>query len=26
MTRSALHIEKLNHHPSWKNTFNIVEV
>lgn len=26
MTRSALHIEKLNHHPSWKNTFNIVEI
>lgn len=26
MTRSALYIEKFNHHPNWKNTFNIVEV
>ena len=26
MVRSALHIEKLNHHPNWRNLFNIVEI
>lgn len=25
MTRVALIAEKMNHHPSWKNTYNIVE-
>ncbi len=26
MTRVALIAEKQNHHPSWKNTYNTVEV
>ncbi|MCY3854636.1 MAG: 4a-hydroxytetrahydrobiopterin dehydratase [Thaumarchaeota archaeon] len=26
MTRAALYIEKLNHHPNWQNEFNIVEI
>lgn len=26
MTRVALAAEKLNHHPSWKNTYNVVEI
>ncbi len=26
MTRVALAAEKMNHHPSWKNTYNTVEI
>jgi 4a-hydroxytetrahydrobiopterin dehydratase len=26
MTRVALLAEKQNHHPSWKNTYNVVEL
>ena len=26
MTRVALAAEKMNHHPTWKNTYNKVEV
>ncbi len=26
MTRVALAAEKMDHHPSWKNTWNIVEI
>jgi 4a-hydroxytetrahydrobiopterin dehydratase len=26
MTRVALAAEKMDHHPSWKNTYNIVEI
>lgn len=26
MTRVALCAEKMDHHPSWKNTYNIVEI
>lgn len=26
MTEMAFHIEKLNHHPEWKNTYNKIEV
>ena len=26
MTRAALAAEKMNHHPTWKNTYNTVEI
>lgn len=26
MSRAALHAEKLNHHPEWTNTYNVVDV
>lgn len=26
MTRVALAAEKMDHHPSWKNTWNVVEI
>lgn len=26
MTRTALAAEKMNHHPTWKNTYNTVEI
>ena len=26
MTECALHVEQLNHHPTWSNTWNKVEV
>ena len=26
MTRVALAAEKMNHHPTWKNTYNTVEI
>jgi 4a-hydroxytetrahydrobiopterin dehydratase len=26
MTRVALEAEKMNHHPTWKNTYNKVEI
>lgn len=26
MTRVALLAEKFDHHPSWKNTYNVVEI
>ncbi len=26
MTRVALHAEKMNHHPTWTNTYNKVEI
>lgn len=26
MTKVALHAEKLNHHPEWKNTYNTVSI
>ncbi len=26
MTRVAFAAEKLNHHPTWKNTYNVVEI
>jgi 4a-hydroxytetrahydrobiopterin dehydratase len=26
MTRVALHAEKLNHHPDWKNVYNTVSI
>lgn len=26
MTKVALAAEKMNHHPTWKNTYNIVEI
>ncbi len=26
MTRVALAAEKMNHHPSWRNTYNTVEI
>ena len=26
MTRIALAAEKMNHHPTWKNTYNTVEI
>lgn len=26
MTRVAMAAEKLNHHPTWKNTYNTVEI
>ena len=26
MTRVALAAEKMDHHPTWKNTYNVVEI
>jgi 4a-hydroxytetrahydrobiopterin dehydratase len=26
MSRAALHAEKLNHHPEWRNVYNVVDV
>ena len=26
MTRVALEAEKMNHHPTWTNTYNVVEI
>lgn len=26
MTEVALHAEKMNHHPTWTNTYNFVEI
>lgn len=26
MTRAAILVEKVNHHPTWKNTWNVVEI
>lgn len=26
MTKVAIHAEKMNHHPDWKNVYNTVEV
>ena len=26
MTEVAIHVEKLNHHPSWSNTYNHIQI